>query len=410
LQRVLAEERLVRKRAQRTRIVWECLLGAWLVIPALLWSVTDRSVGEAEFFRTPTAHEAHLLELSRGGLLETPAGRQWFDAAYSAIDRPLSVGSAYLEEGVLPSASSQPLGLRIHVPEGQRLTLSVDGHDDDPPRLFLDLFRAAPDTLRRPVPLESGEIRRGSWTFDSPRDADYVLRLQPGLEEGGRYRVRILVGARFHFPVAGGGEQDVGSFFGDPRDGGQRDHHGVDIFMPRGTPVLAAASGRISSVAETGRGGRVVWQREEEGAYSLYYAHLDQQLVRRGDRVSRGDTIGLVGNTGNARTTPPHLHFGTYRRGRGPVDPWNLILPAPPSLPDLVADTSVIGMWVRTSDRGVRVRRSPDPRGAVLSELSAETPVRVLAATGSWYRVGFPGGPVGYVRAALVETVPRPMR
>ncbi|MFC1660286.1 peptidoglycan DD-metalloendopeptidase family protein [Gemmatimonadota bacterium] len=396
----------MRKKARRTRIIWECLLGAWIVGPALLWSVGTEDSGESEFFRTPTPHEAHLLRLGREGLLETPAGRQWLDAAYMAIDHPLSVGSAYQEEGLFPSASSQPLGLRIHIPEGQRLTLQVEGTADETPLLFLDFFRAAPDTLRRPVPLESGEIGEGVWRFDSPENADYILRLQPQVAQGGSFRVKTRVGAPFRFPVVGAGSEDIGGLFGDPRDGGRREHHGVDIFKPRGTPVLAAAEGTITSVAETGLGGRVVWQREAEGRYSFYYAHLDRQLVRRGQRVREGDTVGLVGNTGNARNTPPHLHFGIYRRGRGPVDPWNLIFPVPPPLPELRADLNAVGTWLRTTEEGTPLRRAPSPQGDVLWELPLHEEVRVLAGAGDWYRVGFPGGAVGYIFAGQLEPSP----
>ena len=53
---------------------------------------------------------------------------------------------------------------------------------------------------------------------------------------------------------------------------------------------------------------------------TLYYAHLDQQLVREGQLVKKGEVIGLVGNTGNAKHTASHLHFGVYT-SYGPVDP-----------------------------------------------------------------------------------------
>ena len=60
----------------------------------------------------------------------------------------------------------------------------------------------------------------------------------------------------------------------------------------------------------------------------LYYAHLDQQLVSPGERVNAGEIVGTVGNTGNARTTAPHLHFGIYAVGRGAIDPYWFIAPA----------------------------------------------------------------------------------
>jgi peptidoglycan LD-endopeptidase LytH len=115
--------------------------------------------------------------------------------------------------------------------------------------------------------------------------------------------------------------------FGDPRDGGRRRHEGVDIFAKRGTPVLSASSGVVTRVGEGGLGGRVVWVWDPARSLLLYYAHLQEQLVSTGTRVRAGEPIGTVGNTGNARTTPPHLHFGIYRRGAGAIDPEAFIAP-----------------------------------------------------------------------------------
>jgi murein DD-endopeptidase MepM/ murein hydrolase activator NlpD len=94
----------------------------------------------------------------------------------------------------------------------------------------------------------------------------------------------------------------------------------VDIFARRGTPVLAAGSGIVTRVGTNGLGGKVVWIARPTRGEAHYYAHLDRQLVTVGTRVQEGDVIGFVGNTGNARFTPPHLHFGIYTSG-GAVDP-----------------------------------------------------------------------------------------
>jgi murein DD-endopeptidase MepM/ murein hydrolase activator NlpD len=64
-------------------------------------------------------------------------------------------------------------------------------------------------------------------------------------------------------------------------------------------------------------GGKVVWLQPLFGNMRLYYAHLDTQLVERGQFVLAGEPVGTVGNTGNAITTPPHLHFGVYVRQPG---------------------------------------------------------------------------------------------
>ncbi len=123
------------------------------------------------------------------------------------------------------------------------------------------------------------------------------------------------------FPVAGR-QNNVGSFWGDPRgDGGERKHEGIDIFAKKGTPVVAVADGEILSNHSTPLGGKVLWLQPTGKVWTAYYAHLDKQLVKEGDHVRKGQMIGTVGNTGNARTTPAHLHFGIYT-WQGAVDPY----------------------------------------------------------------------------------------
>jgi hypothetical protein len=184
--------------------------------------------------------------------------------------------------------------------------------------------------------------------------------------------------------VLGRDTRAIRSQFGASRDGGRRSHHGVDIFAPRGTPVVAASRGRVSWVGSSRLGGRVVWLREREMGYALYYAHLDSQAVRRGTVVAPGDTLGFVGNSGNARTTPPHLHFGIYLRGTGPVDPFPFLHRPEEEPLRLSADDGRLGRWVRASGDGVRLRRAPSPNAGVVRELSRHTALKVVAATASW--------------------------
>ncbi len=124
-------------------------------------------------------------------------------------------------------------------------------------------------------------------------------------------------------PVRGVRPSEVTSSWNEPRSGHRR-HHGVDIFARRGTPVVAAAAGEVVRVGDDRLGGHVVWVAGE-GSTLYYYAHLDRWRagLSVGDTVNAGDCLGYVGNTGNAATTPPHLHFGLYPGWRGfrPVDP-----------------------------------------------------------------------------------------
>lgn len=138
------------------------------------------------------------------------------------------------------------------------------------------------------------------------------------------------------FPVAGKRSR-IGSFWGAIRDGGARKHEGIDIFAAKKTPVLAVHDGIITTVGSGGRGGKYVWLKSIDNRFTYYYAHLDKQLVKPGQRVKKGQQIGTVGNTGNAKLTPPHLHFGMYSYA-GAVDPLPFVenaikLPAKPVSP-----------------------------------------------------------------------------
>jgi hypothetical protein len=197
--------------------------------------------------------------------------------------------------------------------------------------------------------------------------------------------------------------------FGDARDGGARDHHGVDIFAARGTPAVAVSAGTVQRVEETSRGGKVVWVQDPRRNARIYYAHLDRQMVVRGQAVEIGDTIGFVGNTGNARTTPPHLHFGVY--SRGPVDPAPFITQPRRRLPANTADLDLLGEWARTS-AAAELRTTPDLERAdsLAAALAPESPLRVLAGSGSLYRVRLPDGREGWVSARLTEPAERPLR
>jgi murein DD-endopeptidase MepM/ murein hydrolase activator NlpD len=115
---------------------------------------------------------------------------------------------------------------------------------------------------------------------------------------------------RLLVPVAGFGPEDLVDTFDDARSGG-RVHEAIDIMAPRGTPVVAVADGQIASVRTNRLGGKVLYLTSPNGRYRFYYAHLDGYAagITGGATVFQGDTLGFVGNTGNARYTAPHLHF-----------------------------------------------------------------------------------------------------
>ena len=148
-------------------------------------------------------------------------------------------------------------------------------------------------------------------------------------------RVRLLVRAAqysrphpLRMPVSGLNPREARSSWHAPRSGGRR-HEGIDLFARKGTPVISATRGEVWRVGTDPLGGKVVTVLGD-GPALYYYAHLDDwdDGLFVGRRVEKGTPLGLVGNTGNARTTPSHLHFGVYRVGwwRSPaVDPAPLL-------------------------------------------------------------------------------------
>ncbi|MBW3672220.1 MAG: M23 family metallopeptidase [Acidobacteria bacterium] len=145
---------------------------------------------------------------------------------------------------------------------------------------------------------------------DRLRDPEAVAR------EEDRRSLRIgSTLAALRMPVAGVEPNDLQDNFGYPRDGGKRSHRGIDIFAPRGTEVVASASGIVTYIGEQSLGGRCLWVTSADGT-SFYYAHLDRWAsgLRQGMRIRKGDLLGYVGTTGNAINTPPHLHFQIVSR------------------------------------------------------------------------------------------------
>lgn len=113
-------------------------------------------------------------------------------------------------------------------------------------------------------------------------------------------------------PVDGVRPRQIANTFGAPR-GRDRSHAGIDIFAKRGTAVRSVTAGVVVDVRERGLGGRQVWVIGP-GRERYYYAHLDDwaEGLARGQVVQAGDLLGHVGDSGNAKGTPPHLHWGIY--------------------------------------------------------------------------------------------------
>ena len=351
-----------------------------------------------------TPHEAYEISLEDAGLAETALAARWREAAESALRGPVRLEPPFEEVAFYPAEEPTAVGYLITIDRGQNVHVSYTAEPGSG-SVFVDLYRIRPDGT--PLHVAYAEEDATDLEFEPSEEGEFLIRVQPELLRDVRVRLRIVKAAVLAFPVMDHDTGDIQSFFGADREGGRRQHHGVDIFAPRGTPVLAAADGVVSRVGDQRLGGRVVWLRDNKRGTSQYYAHLDRQLVERGQRVRAGDTLGLVGNTGNARTTPPHLHFGIYRRGRGPIDPFDY-LDMPPQRPAVLrADSTVLGQWVRTRS-DARIALASTSTGVAEEQVAAFTVLRVLGASGRNLRVRLPDGRTAITRG-VVESLDRPI-
>lgn len=118
-------------------------------------------------------------------------------------------------------------------------------------------------------------------------------------------------------PVKGYPAASLRDSWGDERAGGARAHRGTDLMATAGTPVIAAAAGRVEKLFDSDAGGTTLYVRSHDRRWSYYYAHLAGYVpgLREGMRVRAGDPLGYVGDTGNAGIGNAHLHFAMSRMG-----------------------------------------------------------------------------------------------
>jgi murein DD-endopeptidase MepM/ murein hydrolase activator NlpD len=325
-------------------------------------------------------------------------GAQWLAAASKSLEQPVEISIPYKETGYFAAEKPVAVAYRFALQRGEKVMVKLTTIPSSGFLLFAELWE--PRTDREPEWLAAVDTINRVMEFEVKKDGNYILRVQPELLRGIEYTLTVTTAPSLAFPVRPADNPKVSSFWGAARDAGARSHEGIDIFAKFRTPVVACADGTVTRVNENNLGGKVVFMRPEGKDFSLYYAHLDTQLVRSGQTVKAGETLGLMGNTGNARTTPPHLHFGIYASG-GAIDPYpfvnvNRLAPKP-----VQANTTLLNRFVR-SKAAINVHASPSVSGAVLSKPSSGTVMQVAGAADAWYRVLLPDGMEGYVNSSQV--------
>ena len=177
------------------------------------------------------------------------------------------------------------------------------------------LLETTPQQLQQANPwANSGKLYPGMrLSVPAPTDSSGIASVSPG---GVKTQDDLPPpAAEFIWPLR---EFEVSSPFGNRRG---RMHRGIDLRAPRGTPIHAAADGRVKFAGHKNGYGQTIVIDHGEGIETAY-AHNERNLVVKGQRVTQGEVIGRVGRSG--RTTGYHLHF-EYRRHGQALDPMHRI-------------------------------------------------------------------------------------
>jgi len=376
---------------------------ALTVLSVAIFLLSSCKTGPINLFKAASPHEQYERKLVNSGLHKSAMGLSWINEGRERLEKAVPIKLPYLEKGYFAAEEVGAAAFSFRLTKGQELQAKLSRVPADGFMIYMDLWELQDNgTLKL---LAAADTLGLALKTSISRTATYVLRLQPELLIGGSYTLELAYGPSLAYPLKTSGRNQIQSFFGDGRDANSRKHEGIDVFAPLRTPVLAIAAGTITRVNENNLGGRVVWMRPDGQDYTLYYAHLDEQIAREGERVNVGDTIGLMGNTGNAKNTAPHLHFGIYTSS-GAVDPLPFIAPVSIKFREVAVSLGVLHTSMRTSAAAVLSDYAPMSGAAPLKQ---GTVVHINAATGNNYRVNLPDGSMGYLKASQLVPVTRPM-
>jgi len=352
-------------------------------------------------FATRTPHERYEDQLTNAGLKQTALGMQWFTAADKGIRTPLSINLPYKETGYFAAEHPDAAGYVFTCSRGEKLVITLSEKPAGSCRLFIDLWQYNSNkTIKY---LKSADTAGTTISHEIEQDGSYLLRVQPELLCSTEYTLTLTTAPSLAFPVPASEKPNIGSVWGDNRDAGARRHEGIDIFAKFRTPVIAAADGYVTRVNENKLGGKAVFMRPAGKDYVLYYAHLDSQVAREGQLVKIGDTLGLMGNTGNARTTSTHLHFGIYTDG-GAINPLPFIETTTQMPYNITAPLAAInnyGHTTRATDMYAGTSRS-----AMKTNMPAFSLLHIIGAAANWYKVITADSTEGFISSDNVATNP----
>ncbi len=357
-----------------------------------------------QVFAPKSPYEKYKAALVNTDLHQTALAKDWILAGENALKDSIKIDLPYAE--IIKFTASEPKAslIRYDVKEGQNIEIIATPISANNANLFVDVLEYKEGESK----FLNKQFENGKLSYKVDQSAEHAIRIQPELLRGGMYQISIRFTSSLAFPVPEKSYKNISSFFGDGRDAGRRKHEGIDIFAERGTPVTAVTDGTVRRVGSNNLGGKIIFL--SGGGYSYYYAHLDSQLVNTGQRVNVGDTLGLIGNTGNARNTAPHLHFGIYSFGKGAVNPYDfLALSDPFNQPDL-SDTVSLNQYQRVSSSKINIRAKASTKSEVIKQLKRNDVLMTEASLTNWYKVRLPDGTQAFVYKNLLEQIANPLK
>lgn len=346
------------------------------------------SSGINDIFASKSAREKYAAKVEKWYGKD---GIAWKNAASIALSNPLTTPVPYAEAGAFHGDSADVASFRFSVDAGQKIEVKLVPVNSNF-TAYTELWQARVND--EPKLLLTADTSLNSLEHPAPNGGEFILRIQPQVYDSGRYRLSILLAPLLGYPLAAGVKSSVGSVWGQDRNAGARRHEGIDIFAKKGSYVVAVENGFVYRVSEGGIGGKVVWLSPDDYHFSVYYAHLDSQMVKSGQRVKMGDVLGTVGNTGNARYTPSHLHFGIYT-GSGAINPLNFIKEVP-----LPKETNISARLNQRFRLSAKARLYPSPQKKNAFELSGAQTVKIQSSSSNFYRVITESGLRAYLPVA----------
>jgi murein DD-endopeptidase MepM/ murein hydrolase activator NlpD len=362
-----------------------------------------RSVNDSIFNGPP--YKKYIRSLEKADLDKTAMAKLWVRAGENALKDSILVNLPFSESGYFTASEPGARSYRFNAREGQVLTVTGAVNAKENARFFLDLFTWENNEW---VALAHGDSTLNLAYEFNKNYSQCLIRLQPELLATAYYTINLSLTPVLINPVGGATNKAIGSFYGAPRDGGKRNHEGVDIFAKKGTPVIAPTEGYISRVGTSRLGGKVIWMQDKRRGHSYYFAHLNSQAVKAGTKVKQGDLLGTVGNTGNARYTPAHLHFGIYQHKS--KDPIHYIRTLETVVNALPWDTTLTQANFKVAAKKIMLRPAPGKDPFQSTILNKGTYLKVIAQSNNWYRVLLPNDKQGYVDKKRVAPIQKGKR